>query len=404
MRSRTLIATIALALLVGAPPASAELPVRWDASVFLTGGQNPDAVAGANDFACKPSAAHPNPVVLVHGLIATMGSNWGTMSPLLKNNGFCVFAITYGRRDGNKYFGGLTRMQESAAELDAFVKRVRAATGADKIDIVGHSEGTVMPRWWMSFMGGAELVDRYVMLTPLWDGTRLGGSDVLLAASKQFSPGSEENVGNVFDTLGCGSCPQFVHGSQYLSDVDRVGKALGQVRYTNIVTKYDELVVPYTSGILDAPRVKNYVLQDVCPQDYAEHAAVAFDPMAAQLMLNALDPEHARPVTCVPMTPAGAPNPPEVGLAKEDGSVKGERAGCARGRTVTLRVRPRRGERIRRITAYAHGKRVATRRGRALRSIRIKGLNPGKHRIRLRLATTEGTRVVARRATVSRGC
>jgi triacylglycerol esterase/lipase EstA (alpha/beta hydrolase family) len=399
MRRVLSIAAVLAALCATAAPAAlaGDLPVRWDATVFLSGGQDPDHVPGANDFNCKPSAAHPNPVVLVHGLLATMGDNWATMSPLLKNNGFCVFALTYGRHDGMKYFGGLTQMQGSAVELDALVKRVLQSTGAQKIDLVGHSEGTVMPRWWMSFMGGAKLVDRYVMLTPLWDGTKLAGSDVLLAAGKSLSPDAEATFGAGFDAAGCGSCPQFVHGSQYLADVDKVGKALGDVRYTNIVTKYDELVIPYTSGILDAPRVKNFVLQDVCAKDYSEHAAVAYDPMAAQLMLNALDPAHARPVPCVDMTPAGASSSPAVGLAK-DGDSGRER--CTHGEPETVRVRPRDGERIERIVAYVGAKRIASRRGRARRAIEIRGLAPGTHRIRLRLVGAKHTRTIRRTVAV----
>jgi triacylglycerol lipase len=42
----------------------------------------------------------------------------------------------------------------------------------------------------------------------------------------------------------------------------------------------------------------NIVLQDVCPANVSEHATVAFDPVVTQLFLNALDPEHAKPVTC----------------------------------------------------------------------------------------------------------
>lgn len=42
----------------------------------------------------------------------------------------------------------------------------------------------------------------------------------------------------------------------------------------------------------------NIVVQDVCPGDAFEHVAVAFDPVVAQLMLNALDPGGARPVRC----------------------------------------------------------------------------------------------------------
>lgn len=43
---------------------------------------------------------------------------------------------------------------------------------------------------------------------------------------------------------------------------------------------------------------RNIVLQEVCPTDLSEHAAVAFDPVVAQLILNALAPAAAKPVTC----------------------------------------------------------------------------------------------------------
>ena len=72
---------------------------------------------GSNDFTCKPTAAHPRPVVLVHGLGATMGENWATLAPLLANEGYCVFALTYGTAPGEQVVGGLAPMEQSSAEL-----------------------------------------------------------------------------------------------------------------------------------------------------------------------------------------------------------------------------------------------------------------------------------------------
>ncbi|MDQ6778593.1 MAG: hypothetical protein M3071_20750 [Actinomycetota bacterium] len=114
----------------------------------------------------------------------------------------------------------------------------------------------------------------------------------------------------------CGSCPEFLTGSPFLTGLDARGTALPGVTYTDIVTKYDELVQRYTSGILDAPGVTNFTVQDQCPTDFSEHLTVAFDPTAAQDILNALDPAHARPVPCTLVLPGvGAPlPPPEVGL------------------------------------------------------------------------------------------
>ena len=120
-----------------------------------------------------------DPVVLVHGLFANMTDNWQTMSPLLANNGYCVFALTYGVTPGASspldQIGGLAPMEQSAAELSAFVDRVLAATGAHKVDIVGHSEGATMPDYYIEYLGGAAKVARYVGVSGVKHGTTLHG-------------------------------------------------------------------------------------------------------------------------------------------------------------------------------------------------------------------------------------
>jgi len=61
------------------------------------------------------------------------------------------------------------------------------------------------------------------------------------------------------------------------------------VSYTQLVTRYDEVVIPYTSGYL-APdaRVTNLTLQQKCPTDTTEHLRIIYDSVALQLTLNAL--------------------------------------------------------------------------------------------------------------------
>jgi pimeloyl-ACP methyl ester carboxylesterase len=394
------LAGVLVAMTTAATPARAgdQLPVTYGVTTSFP---SPDAVAGANDFACRPSAQHPRPVVLVHGLGANQGENWATMAPLLKNNGFCVFALTYGERPDFPFIGGVRKMQDSSAELQDLVAKVLAATGAAKVDLVGHSEGTVMPRWYMSFRGGQALVANYVMFTPLWDGTNLASAGDLRDLLAPF--GSEAGSDLLLSTVGCESCASFARGSAYLKTVDAKGKALAGVQYTNVATSHDELVVPYTSGILDAPNATNVVLQDVCSTDYSEHAAVAWDPVAAQVMLNALDPRHARPVPCTLVLPTGTPNPPAVGLraADDPAPVPAQGAlGCRSGRPVTITLRTRRGERVLRIIASVGGRRVASRRGSRLRSITIRGLRPGRQLVRLRIRTNKRTRTVVVRRSV----
>ncbi len=256
---------------------------------------------GANDWSCRPSSAHPRPVVLVHGLTSNMGENWSYMSPLLAAEGYCVFALTYGvdpRLPVPPFDqrGGMVPMERSAPELAAFVDRVLAGTGSARVDIVGHSEGSLMPDWYVRFLGGSARVAHYVGITPLWHGTNPLGLATLdgLGRSLGLAAVSGAAVG-----LLCGSCPEFLTGSDFLARLSAGGgPAAPGVTYTNLMTSHDEAVVPYTSGVLDTPGVTNIVVQDQCPNDPSDHSAMAFDPVVARDVLNALDPAHARPVSC----------------------------------------------------------------------------------------------------------
>jgi triacylglycerol lipase len=298
-------------VLVAAGTAAASYPVSYLVSA------GPEAQAqsanasppGANDYSCRPSAAHPRPVVLVHGWIANQTVNWQTISPILANNGYCVFSLTYGTDpDVSTPFyqpGGLKPMEESAQQLADFVDGVLRATHASKVDIVGHSEGSLMPNWYVKYLGGAAKVKRYVGMTPLWHGTDPAG----LATIDQI--GGYLGVSSALDDqidASCAACREFLAGSDFIAQMRDGGIAAPGVTYTNIITRNDELVVPYTSGIEIDPRITNLILQDQCSLDQAEHVSVMADPVAAQDVLNALDPAHPRPVPCTPVLPGvGAP-------------------------------------------------------------------------------------------------
>lgn len=296
----TLVALTAGLLAGGAPAHAAdELPVDHNFLLgALRGGVDVTGDApGTNDWECVPTAEHPRPVVLVHGTFGNRSTNWQTYGPLLKNEGYCVFALTYGvTTPGMPLFGGLGDMRDSAEELRRFVERVLRRTGADEVDIVGHSQGTYMPQYYVKHLGGADDIRNYVSLAPLWHGTRLVDPFGLFA--RVFGQ-------RVEDLPLCPGCGQMAPDSEFNQSLHRGGLAVPGVRYTNIMTRYDQLVVPWHSGRADGMR--NVVLQDVCATDFTEHFEIAADPVAAQIVLNTLDPDDAGPVPCPVVLPFTGP-------------------------------------------------------------------------------------------------
>ena len=63
----------------------------------------------------------------------------------------------------------------AAAAHPAPVDRVLAATHARQVDVVGHSQGGMMPRYYIEFLGGAAKVHVLVGLAASNQGTTLNG-------------------------------------------------------------------------------------------------------------------------------------------------------------------------------------------------------------------------------------
>jgi triacylglycerol esterase/lipase EstA (alpha/beta hydrolase family) len=246
--------------------------------------------SGWNDYSCKPSAAHPRPVVLVHGTFANSVDNWLALAPYLKNRGYCVFSLDYGQLPGVPFFNGLGPIDKSAEQLKAYVDKVLAATGTAEADLVGHSQGGMMPRYYLKFLGGAAEVNAFVGIAPSNHGTTLHGLTQLL----DYFPGAGDLLSANTPALA-----DQVAGSAFLTKLNEGGDTVPGVRYTVLATKYDEVVTPYRSQFLSGSNVHNVLLQDLCPLDLSEHAAIGLlDRIAFHEVANALDPARATPTTC----------------------------------------------------------------------------------------------------------
>lgn len=299
-------AGVSAAAAPGSPPQETTVgvgsPQSGFPSAFAQSLATPDlAPAGSNDWSCRPTAAHPRPVVLVHGTWENAYDNWAEMSPALAQSGYCVFALNYGAEASGwgPYIPGAYATGDiaaSARELATYVDAVLAATGAGQVDLVGHSQGGLMARQYLRFAGGADPADpsrnkvhTLVTLGATNHGTTLDGIALL---GRQI-----QNLG--VDILGVAQLPVGVAGVQQTVDSPFVlalnagGDTVPGVSYTVIATRYDEVTTPYTSTFLTAgpgATVHNITLQDGCDADYSDHPSMPYSPRAVFYVRQALDP------------------------------------------------------------------------------------------------------------------
>lgn len=271
--------------------AQAQAAAQYPVGNVLTAVSNfvlsPDAVAGANNWSCKPSPQHPTPVILVPATFADLGMNWVALSPTLADAGYCVYSFNYGM---NSYslgrIGGLTDIGASAQTLSAFVDQVLAATGASQVDLVGHSQGGMMPNYYLKRLGGAAKVRRFVALAPSNHGTTLDG---LVSLAGAFNL-----LGLTDDFLGDIQMPGLVEqeqGSAFQTALWADGDTVAGPQYFVIETDHDEVVTPYTNAFLNGPDVENTLIQNQCPADPVGHVGMFDDSPAIQDVLNDLGPD-----------------------------------------------------------------------------------------------------------------
>jgi triacylglycerol esterase/lipase EstA (alpha/beta hydrolase family) len=302
MRHRALAAVVAALAFAftTSTAAAAQLPVIYNGVLGYAHASPTASPPGANNWSCKPSAAHPVPVILVHGTFADMSDSWQALSPLLYDKGYCVFALNYGSYNGSGSIGvyATGKIEDSAAQLSTFVNDVLAATHARKVDIVGHSQGGMMPRYYIKYLGGASKVHALVGLAPSNHGTTLNGLFTLAG----YFPGSSALVG-----ADCPACAEQEAGSSFITNLNEGGETVQGVNYTVIESKNDEVVTPYTSAFLAPPpnvaNVTNILLQDQCAIDQGEHLSMPYDHIADADVLSALDPAHPQHPACTPVLP-----------------------------------------------------------------------------------------------------
>jgi triacylglycerol lipase len=164
-----------------------------------------------------PSAqsATINPVVLVHGFTASP-SSMATLKANFEAQGRQAFSIDYNSENN----------VTNANQLATFINDVKAQTGAEKVDLVGHSMGGLSTRYYLKNLGGQANVSEYVSL----------GSPHYGVWSACLLPTS----------LGGQMCPW----SSFLSSLNSGDDTPGSLLYTTIYSTGDT-TVPNSSSRLD---------------------------------------------------------------------------------------------------------------------------------------------------------
>ncbi|MFB7723281.1 MULTISPECIES: esterase/lipase family protein [unclassified Nocardia] len=283
------------------PQASAYL------AAFGYGLLHPDAAPpGADDWNCKPTAAHPHPVVLLHGTWLNAYDSFAYLSPRIASAGMCVFSFNYGR-EGVLNGGGIGAilpgrygvgpMEDSARQLAVFVDRVLAATGANQVDVVAHSQGGPVTSQYLKFEGGQGKIGKVVTLGATTHGTSLNG----IASLGRWITDMGLNILGFYEPLIGQSNIQQAVGSPFYKTLNANGDTVPGVEYTAIGTQHDEVSNPYEWTFLtpgpDAI-VNNVTLQQGCDADLSDHLTINYSPRAASIVLRALDPAGKHELEC----------------------------------------------------------------------------------------------------------
>jgi triacylglycerol esterase/lipase EstA (alpha/beta hydrolase family) len=275
--------------LIGAPLDAAE-PGRFTVTYgvlnglsFFTPRKPPP---GANDDSIDVTDEHPLPIILLNGTTATQGTNWGVGAPVLANAGYKVYTFNYGNVTGNPNspIQATADIRKSAEELDKEVDRVLAETGAEKVILIGHSQGGgILPAYYINELGKGDKVSQVIGIAPSNHGTDFNGLTRVLGV-----PILGPLIVATVNVLGPAFVQQMV-GSDLQQVVYGDQDTRPDILYTNIITRNDEIVTPYTQQALEGDNVTNIVLQERYPGYPAGHLGVVLSPQVWDIVLDALE-------------------------------------------------------------------------------------------------------------------
>lgn len=240
----------------------------------MAGQAKPD---GVNDWGCKP-ARGASYVVLIHGTFSSSMMSFGALAPRLGNSGYCVYAPDYGAREPSDLFKAVISVEQSAQQVADFIDVVMARTGADKIDLIGHSQGGLLGFYLLKELGYADRVRHFLAMAPSIRGTTIAPDDW-----------------KVQDRY-CQACADQNPNSPIIRAVNEGPITQPGVQYTVLVTQQDYIVRPVESQFVREEGVRNLYIQDSLPDKFATHSNMLYDDEVLDLVVSLM----AQPPSTMP--------------------------------------------------------------------------------------------------------
>lgn len=260
---------------------------------------DPEALASA--LVCPQDlAGSGEPVLLVHGTGTNARENFSwNLAATLPAVGIDVCTVDLPDRS-------LDDIQLSSEYVVHAIREVAARTGS-RVDVLGHSQGALQPRWALRWWPDVrDFVDDYVSIAGPHHGT--ASADAACAQ---------------------GRCHPAVHqmktASAFITALNSSGMTPGEdVSYSSIYSLHDELVVPAETAVIDG--AANVVVQEFCPGRPATHITIIGDGAVFDLIVDAftqpgpVDPARLDVVaSCSKPFPPGS-GPPDPGEGQYPGS------------------------------------------------------------------------------------
>jgi hypothetical protein len=189
---------------------------------------------------------------------------------------------------------------QTAGEFVVYAIRRLARESRRRVDILGYSQGGMLPRWALRFWPDTRrLVRSFVALDPSNHGT----VDANAACQGQCSAADWQQA----------------VGSHFMQALNSYAETFAGIDYTVVYSRTDEIVVPNfnSSGSSSLHTghgaIRNIAVQQICPNDFSDHLAMgSYDPVGYALAVDAFSHESLANPKDIPSSVCAQPFQPGV--------------------------------------------------------------------------------------------